>query len=440
MRNETSPEDVHGMLASEGILTARGGLVSHAAVVARGWGKPAVVGAEVLRLGDRTVTVGGVRSPKVTGSPSTAGRASWWRARCRSPRPSRRPAFATVLSWADEIRKGHLAVRANADTGEDAANARSLGAEGIGLCRTEHMFLGEDRLPVVRRMILAQTPEEETDALEELRLVQREDFLAILSAMDGLPVTVRLLDPPLHEFLPSTEELAIKEATVGLNGEERRLYEAALSWKEANPMLGTRGVRLGVIKPGLYAMQVRALMEAARQRVADGGHPIVEIMIPLTVSRAELALARGWVEDAVAEVNKERAPSPSKGAKAHHGQGGQARGDHRDHDRDAAGRTAGRRDRRGGRLLLLRHQRPHPDDLRLLRDDVEGRMMDAYLELGLLPRNPFEVVDFDGVGELVRLGTERGRATNPSLKVGVCGEHGGDPPPSASSTTPGSTT
>ena len=148
-------------------------------------------------------------------------------------------AFDTVLSWADDIRKGHLAVRANADTGDDAANARKLGAEGIGLCRTEHMFLGEDRLPVVRRMILAQSPSEEAEALEELRIVQREDFIAILAAMDGLPVTVRLLDPPLHEFLPSTEELAHKEATVGLNPEERRLYEAALSWRESNPMLGT---------------------------------------------------------------------------------------------------------------------------------------------------------------------------------------------------------
>ena len=218
--------------------------------------------------------------------------------------------FDTILVWADDIRKGHLGVRANADNGQDAANARSLGAEGIGLCRTEHMFLGEDRLPVVRRMILADTPAEEAEALEELRVAQRDDFLAILEAMDGLPVTVRLLDPPLHEFLPSTEELALKEATVGLTAEERRLYEAAMTWHEVNPMLGTRGVRLGVIKPGLYAMQVRALMEAARQRVADGGHPIVEIMIPLTVTREELALARSWVEDAVADVNKERGPRP----------------------------------------------------------------------------------------------------------------------------------
>jgi pyruvate,orthophosphate dikinase len=336
-----------------------------------------------------------------------------------------------VLGWADDIRQGHLSVRANADTGDDAANARNLGAEGIGLCRTEHMFLGEDRLPVVRRMILAQSPSEEADALEELRRVQREDFVAILAAMDGLPVTVRLLDPPLHEFLPSTEELARKDAMVGLNPEERRLYEAALAWRESNPMLGTRGVRLGVIKPGLYAMQVRALMEAARQRVADGGHPIVEIMIPLTVTREELALARGWVEDAVADVNAEKAPRPSKKAK-----NGSADGNGK------AGRlevTIGtmietpRAALRAGEIAEVADFFSFgTNDLTQMtfgfsRDDVEGRMMDAYLELGLLPRNPFEVVDFDGVGELVRLGVERGRATRPDLKIGVCGEHGGDP-------------
>ena len=269
------------------------------------------------------------------------------------------------------------------------------------------MFLGEDRLPVVRRMILAQTPDEETDALEELRLVQREDFIAILAAMDGLPVTVRLLDPPLHEFLPRPKSWRIKDATVGLNPEERRLYEAALAWREANPMLGTRGVRLGVIKPGLYAMQVRALMEAARQRVADGGHPIVEIMIPLTVTREELALARGWVEDAVADVNKERAPRPSKGAKA-----GTAKG--------------GRLDVTIGTMIETPRAALRADEIAEVadffsfgtndltqmtfgfsRDDVEGRMMDAYLELGLLPRNPFEVVD---AGRRRRAGPARHRA------------------------------
>ena len=430
VRNETSPEDVHGMLASEGVLTARGGLVSHAAVVARGWGKPAVVGAEVLRLGDHQVTAGGITL--VEGDWVSLDGAAGIVVAGQIPLTAAKPpaAFDTVLSWADDIREGHLNVHANADTGDDAANARTLGAEGIGLCRTEHMFLGEDRLPVVRRMILAHSPAEEADALEELRVVQREDFLAILATMDGLPVTVRLLDPPLHEFLPSTEELAHKEATVGLNPEERRLYEAALAWRESNPMLGTRGVRLGVIKPGLYAMQVRALMEAARQRVADGGHPIVEIMIPLTVTREELALARGWVEDAVAEVNRERAPRPSRGAKA--GTPGSTR--------------AGKLEVTIGTMIETPRAALRADEIAEVadffsfgtndltqmtfgfsRDDVEGRMMSAYLELGLLPRNPFEVVDFDGVGELVKLGTERGRATRPGLKIGVCGEHGGDP-------------
>jgi pyruvate,orthophosphate dikinase len=257
--------------------------------------------------------------------------------------------------------------------------------------------------------------------------VQREDFIEILAAMDGLPVTVRLLDPPLHEFLPNTEEMAIKEATVGLTSEEQRLYAAGLSWKEANPMLGTRGVRLGVVKPGLYAMQVRALMEAAHQRVADGGHPIVEIMIPLTVSREELALARSWVEGAVAAVAAEPAPRPSKG-----GARSQAK-------RGVLEVTIGTMIETPRAALVAGEIAEEADffsfgtnDLTQMtfgfsRDDVEGRMMGAYLELGLLPRNPFEVVDADGVGQLVRLGTERGRATRPSLKVGVCGEHGGDP-------------
>ena len=283
MRSETSPEDVHGMLAAEGILTARGGLVSHAAVVARGWGKPAVVGAEALRIsgssfsvGDAVVNEGDWISVDGTNGTVMLGQV----AVTEGETP---PEFETILGWADEIRAGHLGVRANADNGPDAANARRHGAEGIGLCRTEHMFLAEDRLPIVRRMILASTPAEEEVALEALRVAQRADFEEILEAMDGLPVTIRLLDPPLHEFLPDTQELAVKEATTGLDEEERQLYEAAQAWHEYNPMLGTRGVRLGVIKPGLYAMQVRALMEAALDRVALGGHPIVEIMIPLTV-------------------------------------------------------------------------------------------------------------------------------------------------------------
>jgi pyruvate,orthophosphate dikinase len=417
VRSETSPDDVHGMLASEGILTARGGLVSHAAVVARGWGKPAVVGAEALRIGDHSAKVGDVTIDEGDwlSLDGTDGIVVQGQVALTSPEP---PAeFDIVLGWADDIRRGRLAVRANADTGDDAANARRLGAEGIGLCRTEHMFLGEDRLPVVRRMILADTPDEEAAALEELRTVQREDFVSILEAMDGLPVTVRLLDPPLHEFLPSTHELAVKEATTGLTDEEDRLYHAAKSWEEANPMLGTRGVRLGVIKPGLYAMQVRALMEAAADRVAANGTPVVEIMIPLTVTREELALARRWVEESVAATVAD--PSASGAGNV-------------DVTIGTMIETPRAALRAGEIAEVADFFSFGTNDLTQMtfgfsRDDVEGRMMATYLELGLLVRNPFEVVDPDGVGELVRLGVERGRATRPDLKVGVCGEHGGDP-------------
>ncbi|MGH9066858.1 MAG: putative PEP-binding protein, partial [Acidimicrobiales bacterium] len=300
VRQETSPDDVQGMMAAEGVLTSRGGLVSHAAVVARGWGKPAVVGAESVRISGKRFTAGAggvvggaggvvVSEGDVISLDGTTGQVVVGEVALTEAEAP--PELETLLTWADDIRAGHLGVRANADNGPDAANARRFGAEGIGLVRTEHMFLGDDRLPIVRRMILAADKEAEDAALEELRVAQRDDFSAILEAMDGLPVVVRLLDPPLHEFLPDTGELAVKEATSGLTDEERRLYDAARAWQEVNPMLGTRGVRLGVIKPGLYAMQVRALMEAALDRLAAGGKPVVEIMIPLTVTREELALA-----------------------------------------------------------------------------------------------------------------------------------------------------
>jgi pyruvate,orthophosphate dikinase len=278
-------------------------------------------------------------------------------------------------------------------------------------------------------MILASTPAEEEGALEALRVAQRADFEEILEAMDGLPVTIRLLDPPLHEFLPDTGELAIKEATTGLTEEERRLFEAAKAWHEYNPMLGTRGVRLGVIKPGLYAMQVRALMEAALDRVAAGGHPVVEIMIPLTVSREEMALARTWVEAAITEARAAASlPGPgSRSAKASKAKAGSLEvliGTMIETPRAAlrAGEIAEEAD-----FFSFGTNDLTQMTFGFSRDDVEGRMMSAYLEQGLLKNNPFEVVDPDGVGELVRLGVQRGRATRPTLKVGVCGEHGGDP-------------
>jgi pyruvate,orthophosphate dikinase len=418
VRNETSPEDVHGMLAAEGILTARGGLVSHAAVVARGWGKPAVVGAESVRISppDRSFRVGStvVKEGDVISIDGSTGEVVVGAVPLSAAEP---PAeLEQLLAWADVIRAGQLGVRANSDTGPDSANARRLGAEGIGLCRTEHMFLGEDRLPIVRRMILADGDAEETAALEELRVAQRADFIEILEAMDGLPVVVRLLDPPLHEFLPDVETLAVKEAREGLTPKEDRLYEAARAWREANPMLGTRGVRLGVLKPGLYAMQVRALMEAALERVRAGGSPIIEVMIPLTVSREEMALARSWVTEAISAAlagaeNEAERIEVAIGTMIETPRAALVAGDIAEvadffsfGTNDLTQMTFG-----------------------FSRDDVEGRMMSVYLEKGLLRANPFENVDPEGVGELIRIAVERGRASRPGLKIGVCGEHGGDP-------------
>ncbi|HUQ39344.1 MAG TPA: pyruvate, phosphate dikinase [Acidimicrobiales bacterium] len=413
VRTETSPEDVHGMIVAEGILTSRGGLVSHAAVVARGWGKPAVVGADALRIGPKSFSVGDVTVAEgdLISINGTTGEVVLGALALSEAEPPEE--FRTILKWADDIRKGKLAVRANADTGPDAANARQFGAEGIGLCRTEHMFLGEDRLPIVRRMILADTDAEETAALEELRAAQKADFVEILEAMDGLPVTVRLLDPPLHEFLPRTDELMVKEATTGLTAEEQRLFAAAKQWEEVNPMLGTRGVRLGVVKPGLYAMQVRALMEAAADRVKAGGKPVVEIMIPLTVTREELALARGWVEEAVAAATTgvKKPIDVTIGTMVE------------------TPRAALRSDELAEFADFFSYG---TNDLTQMtfgfsRDDVESRMMPLYLEQGLLSRNPFETIDVKGVGELVLESVRQGREAKPKLKLGVCGEHGGDP-------------
>lgn len=410
VRTETSPEDVHGMIVSKGILTSRGGLVSHAAVVARGWGTPAVVGADGVHIDGNSFVAGGVTvnegdTISVDGS---TGRVMLGAVEVTVSEP---PAeFATVLGWADEIRAGKMAVRANADTGADAANARRFGAEGIGLCRTEHMFLAEDRLPIVRRMILAETDEAEAAALEELRVAQKADFYEVLEAMDGLPVTIRLLDPPLHEFLPRTEELMIKQAKAGgLSDDERQLLKAAESWHEFNPMLGVRGVRLGVIKPGLYAMQVRALMEAAADRVAAGGTPVVEIMIPLTVGREEMAMARGWVEEAVAGAAA--GVEVTIGTMIETPRAALRAGDIAE---EADFFSFGTND-----LTQM--------TFGFSRDDVESRLMPAYLGQGLLKRNPFETIDAAGVGELVKLAAQRGREAKPDLKLGVCGEHGGDP-------------
>ena len=425
VRNETSPEDVHGMMVSRGILTVRGGLVSHAAVVARGWGKPAVVGAESIRIDDISFSVNGavVNRGDVISLDGSTGEIILGAMPLAEPSPP--DEFFTILKWADDIRRGKLGVRANADTAEDARRAREYGAEGIGLCRTEHMFLGPERLPIVRRMILATTDDEESAALAALLEAQTTDFTALLREMSGLPVTVRLLDPPLHEFLPDVTELRIKEATAGLSPDEEQLVAAAESWAEVNPMLGTRGVRLGVLKPGLYAMQVRALMTAADIVANEGLEPIVEVMIPLTVTKEELALARSWVEEAIVDHGRSPKVVPKVG-------------------------SAGKAPKRPKVTIGTMIETPRAalvagelaevadffsfgtNDLTQMtfgfsRDDVESRMMPAYLKAGLLQRNPFETIDAAGVGELVSMAAKRGRRTHRSLTLGVCGEHGGDP-------------
>ncbi len=410
VRKETSPDDVHGMLAAQGVLTSRGGLVSHAAVVARGWGKPAVVGADQITIVDNSFHVGStvINEGDEISLDGSTGRVVKGAVPLRAAQP---PAeFATLLEWADEVSAGRVTVRANADSGADAKVARDFGATGIGLCRTEHMFLADDRLPIVRRMILASTPEAEDKALEELRLAQKEDFLAILEAMDGLPVTVRLLDPPLHEFLPDVMDLRLKAARGHLNKNEQELLDAALAWAESNPMLGVRGVRLGVLKPGLYGMQVRALMEAAIERKEMGGNPMVEIMIPLTISGREMALARSWVNDALAHLDVSGLPvsigtmieTPRAALVAD------------EIAKEADFFSFGTND-----LTQM--------TFGFSRDDVEGKLMPIYLSEGLLDANPFKTVDDKAVVELVRIAIRKGREARPDLKMGVCGEHGGDP-------------
>jgi pyruvate,orthophosphate dikinase len=412
VRPETSPDDFSGMVAAEGILTSRGGLVSHAAVVARGMGTPAICGAEALQidLKARTFRVGDVvvHEGDVISINGTTGEVVLGEVPVVTPEPS--GPFGILLAWADEFRT--VRVRTNADLPEDAKRAREFGAEGIGLCRTEHMFLG-DRLPIVQRMILAENEAEEDAALAELGRIQRADYLGILEAMDGLPVTIRLLDPPLHEFLPDIEELVVAQAKGELDATGEKLLRAARAWQEVNPMLGTRGCRLGILKPGLYRMQVRALIEAATERKQAGGDPQVEIMIPLIVNRAELEMLDEWVREVATEV------LTAAGVDLHYTVGTmietpRAALDARDIAHVAEFFSFGTND-----LTQMAFG--------FSRDDVESRLMPAYLAQGLLKISPFEELDVDGVGKLMSIAVAEGRATRPEIKLGICGEHGGNP-------------
>ena len=413
VRRETTPDDVLGIQASLALLTARGGLVSHAAVVARGWGIPAVVGAgDVIVHGDH-VTIGGERLDEgdlITVDGSTGAVHAGRLTTTVTPAP---PELDVLLGWADAVAYGQVAVRVNADTSGDAAIGRQMGAQGIGLCRTEHMFLAADRLELVRRFILSEDGDTEAEALAALEQAQIADFESVLAEMDGLPVTVRLLDPPLHEFLPELTDLVVAEARGALDEAGRRELTAVRRLQEVNPMLGIRGVRLGVVRPGVYEMQVRALCRAVIRLLERGLRPHVELMIPLVVDADELRIARSWVTAVLDEAGHPELASDvvTVGAMI---------------ETPRAALTAG---------ALAEHADFFSfgtNDLTQLtyafsRDDVESRLLPAYQSLDILPANPFSVLDADGVGRLLGLACEEARRARPGIPLSSCGEHAGDP-------------
>ncbi|CAL9432894.1 Pyruvate, phosphate dikinase [Streptomyces sp. enrichment culture] len=434
IRRETNPDDLDGMIASEGILTSRGGKTSHAAVVARGMGKTCVCGAEELdvdtkrrrmTVGDQVIEEGDVVS--IDGStgkvylgevpvvPSPV--VEYFEGRMHAGADDADElvqAVHRIMAYADRVRR--LRVRANADNAEDALRARRFGAQGIGLCRTEHMFLGERR-EMVERLILADTEGEREAALAELLPLQKKDFIELFEAMDGLPVTVRLLDPPLHEFLPDITELSVRvalaEARKDHNENDLRLLQAVHKLHEQNPMLGLRGVRLGLVIPGLFAMQVRAIAEAAAVRKDAKGDPRAEIMIPLVGTVQELEIVREEADAIIAEVEAATGTSLKLtiGTMI---------------ELPRAALTAAQI-AEAAQFFSFGTNDLTQTVWGFSRDDVEASFFTAYLEKGIFGVSPFETIDKDGVGSLVRSAVEAGRATRPDLKLGVCGEHGGDP-------------
>ena len=429
VREETDPDDLPGLIAARGVLTSRGGRTSHAAVVARGLGRTCVCGADELRVdaASRIVRVGDIELGEgdlvsLDGStgevfagavPVVDSAVVRW-LEGGPVEDDLVSAVALLLDHADKRRR--LDVRANADTPADAARARRFGASGIGLCRTEHMFLGERRI-LVEQLVLADSEQERAEALDAMLPLQRSDFAGILTAMDGLPVTVRLLDPPLHEFLPDLTELSVRVAVAEVRGttvpHDARLLAAVRRLHEQNPMLGLRGVRLGLVVPGLFATQARALLHAVADRLDSGGSPAVELMVPLVASHRELELVRAELEQVRVDVEAERGweiPCPI-GTMV---------------EVPRAVVTAERI------ATVADFFSFGTNDLTQLtwgfsRDDVEAAFFSEYFDRGVFESSPFESLDVDGVGALVRAATEAGRRANPTLHVGVCGEHGGDP-------------
>lgn len=435
IRRETNPDDLDGMIAAEGILTSRGGKTSHAAVVARGMGKTCVCGAEELEVDTkrRRMTVPGghvVEEGDVVSIDGSSGKVylgevpvvpspvvEYFEGRMHPGADDADELVEAVhrmMAFAD--RKRRLRVRANADNAEDALRARRFGAQGIGLCRTEHMFLG-DRRELVERLILADTQAEREESLKELLPLQKQDFVQLFESMDGLPVTIRLLDPPLHEFLPDITELSVRVALAESRQEphenELRLLQAVHRLHEQNPMLGLRGVRLGLVIPGLFTMQVRAIAEAAAERKAAKGDPRAEIMIPLVGTVQELEIVREEADKVIAEVEA------ASGAQLKLSIGTMI-------ELPRAALTAGQI-AEAAQFFSFGTNDLTQTVWGFSRDDVEASFFTAYLEKGIFGVSPFETIDKDGVGSLVKLAAKAGRETRPDLKLGVCGEHGGDP-------------
>ncbi|HET9311486.1 MAG TPA: pyruvate, phosphate dikinase [Actinomycetota bacterium] len=432
VRRETTPDDYHGMIAAQGILTSAGGTNSHAAVVARGEGIPAVCGADAIKLrvadgeftangtkvreGD-TITIDGFTGNVYLGElaleESLLEKARQGDAAARDETLWR--SFERLMTVADERRS--MRVRANADTPEQSTNARERGAEGIGLCRTEHMFLGEERVLAVRQMIFAETSDEEHAAYDTLLPLQRDDFVGIFTAMTGLPVTVRLLDPPLHEFLPDQVELAVEVALGTASGsdvaEQERVLQKVNELHETNPMLGLRGVRLGIVKPGLYAMQVRAIVEAAVEVRKAGLDPRVEIMVPLVATAPELQQMRAELEPVATEI------LDREGVSLDHLEWGTMI------ELPRATVTAGEIAEVADFFSFGTNDLTQTA-FGFSRDDI-GKFVGMYEERKLVPANPFVTIDRPGVGALMRTAVEDGKRANPSLHLGICGEHGGDP-------------
>ncbi|MET7739091.1 pyruvate, phosphate dikinase [Streptomyces sp. NPDC005385] len=435
IRRETNPDDLDGMIAAEGILTSRGGKTSHAAVVARGMGKTCVCGAEELEVDTkrrRMTAPGGVVIEEgdvvsIDGSTGKVYRGEvpvvpspvveYFEGRMHAGADDADELVAAVhriMAYADRVRR--LRVRANADNAEDALRARRFGAQGIGLCRTEHMFLG-DRRELVERLILADTDAEREESLKGLLPLQKQDFIELFEAMDGLPVTIRLLDPPLHEFLPDITELSVRvalaESRKDANENDLRLLQAVHRLHESNPMLGLRGVRLGLVIPGLFTMQVRAIAEAAAERRNAKGDPRAEIMIPLVGTVQELEIVREEADQVIAEVEA------ATGIRLKLAIGTMI-------ELPRAALTAGQI-AEAAEFFSFGTNDLTQTVWGFSRDDVEASFFTAYLEKGIFGVSPFETIDKDGVGSLVKSAVEAGRATRPDLKLGVCGEHGGDP-------------